>query len=328
MKIHPVIFTLAALSPCAMAAQADTTTARLAVLTGTVDLRSNSRAAAKPAQNNALLAARNIINTNARARSEFYIGNTLVRLDAESELEISQLDAKQIILNLHYGSVFVQSASSALELRSAQGRVSVQEGAQLRMDAVTQPDAIALRLFSGNARFSANGAAPYELQAGTQFSLRGQGNNIASINRDEFDDWALDGQASTSDRRNFVVSAVSNEPIRRAEVNRETTTVVSNRPSGTWETESSSYPGTTTTTTTYTQPYYPVTEVQRTVVVNRYDPYWPVVPLVVGGLLWANYHHGYYGHGGYYRPWGYRYSPGWYHSGPGPRIAGPGHWRR
>ena len=326
MKIHPVLFALAALSPCAMAAQADITTARLAVLTGTVDLRSNSKAAAKPAQNNALLAARNIINTNAKARSEFYIGNTLVRLDAESELEISQLDAKQIILNLHYGSVFVQSASAALELRSAQGRVSVQEGAQLRMDAVTQPDATAIRLFSGNARFSANGAAPYELQAGTQFSLRGQGNNIASINRDEFDDWALGGQASTSDRRNSMVStvsAVSNEPIRRAEVNRETTTVVTNRPSGTWETESTSYPG-TTTTTTYTQPYYPVTEVQRTVVVNRYDPYWPVVPLVVGGLLWANYHHGYHGHG-YYRPWGYHHSPG-RHSGP--RISGPRHWRR
>ena len=329
MKPFPLLFTLATLLPYGMVVQAQTPTqvqtqtpvARLSYISGAVDWRSNSKVAAKPVQNNAPLVARNILNTNARARSEFRIGNTLVRLDAESELEISQLDAKQVTLNLHYGSVYLQAASGALELRSAQGSVRLQDGAQLRMDAVTQPDATAIRLFSGNAQFTANGAAPYELQVGTQFSLRGQGSNTASINRDEFDEWCLGGQADVTNPPNIRHASTQTlgraEPMRvaapirveapsRVEPMRETASVEYSRP-------------TYQTYTTISEPYVPVTEINRTVVVNRYDPYWPVVPLVFGGLLWASYHHGWYGGHGYYRPHRYHH---------GHRPVGPRHGHR
>ncbi|MEN9866212.1 MAG: hypothetical protein RL748_1802 [Pseudomonadota bacterium] len=305
----------------APAAQAQSSSAQLTQLSGTVEVRS-SKAPAKAAQLNTPITARSIINTRQRARSELRIGQTIVKLDAESELEITRLDQQQISLKLHYGSVYLQAAGANVQLRSAQGVVSLQDGAQLRMDAVTQPDATAMRLFTGGARFSANGGAPYDLPAGSQYALRAsQGPTVSSITRDEFDDWCLDGQSTQSAAR-----VVSYEPVRRVETVRETRTVVNN-PSSNWDqgydtvTYVDGQPYKQTYTQTYSQPYgqpYGRVVENRTVIVNRPDPYWVVAPLVVGSLLWWGSRH--YHHHSYYRPHGY------HHHGGVPFR--PGHWRR
>lgn len=275
--------------------------ARITLISGQVEVRSNGKTAAHPAQMNALLSTHSIINTAARGQTEIRIGSTVLRLDAESELEITRLDASNLAFNLHYGSAFarVNDAASAaqFELRTAQGRVSLQDAAEVRVDAASAPDASAVRLFTGSARFVGNDGNNITLQSGTQLALRGGNISTTPLMSDEFDDWCLGTRSQA----------------RAAPVSREYTErrVVTQSAPG-WDSAPVRMADDSGTGTYYPETVY-VTTPGQTVVRQDYSP-WIVAPLYVGAWLWLNnawywdrgargyYHGGYRGnyHGGYH----------------------------
>lgn len=248
--------------------------ARITLISGQVDVRSNGKAAARPAQMNALLATHSIINTAARGQTEIQIGATVLRLDAESELEITRLDASNLAFNLHYGSAFARVSDDAarqFELRTAQGRVSLQEAAEVRVDAASAPDASAVRLFTGSARFIGNDGNNITLQSGTQLALRGGNISTTPLMNDEFDDWCLGTRSQA----------------RAAPVTREyTERRVVNQSDRSWDSAPVRMADDSGTGSYYPETVY-VTTPTQTVVRQDYAP-WIVAPLYVGAWLWLN----------------------------------------
>ena len=295
MKPIPLMITVATLLACSLPTLAQTAPARITLLSGQVDMRSNGKAASHGAQMNAPVAAHNIISTRPRAQTEIQIGSTVVRLDAESELEISQIDAKHVSLNLHYGSAFFNVQDSSIvpqfEVRTTQGRLSLLEPGQVRVDAGTQPDATAIRLFSGSARFAGADGNQINLQSGTQVALRGRDVSTTPLMQDEFDDWNLGASGGRSGPSGITAAPrydtrgeTRYEPVTQAP--RETITY-------------------------YSEPAYISDQYPGQIVYNNvrteYYPGWGYAPLYLGAWLWLNnawyWDRGWGGH--YYHP-GYR----------------------
>jgi hypothetical protein len=317
MKPIPMIFTLAALLTCSLPSlgaqaqaqaqsksqsrsQSQSIPARITMLSGQVDLRSNANAVARPAQMSAPLAAHNIISTRPKAQAELTIGKLTVRLDAESELDISQLDAQHLKLALRNGSAFFTLADGAAansivaEVVTTQGRLPLQGPLQVRLDFAANPDASAIRLFSGNARFIANnsnngGSSSNDgnqivLQTDTQTVLRGGNISTTPLLPDEFDDWCLGAsprQQVRYDSRDGRDTRMVQSEVRGDSVSRAA-------PDSGW----------------YEQPVYQTSPYPTQVVVQNvqtnYPGYsgWAYAPLYLGAWIWLN--HAWYWDRGYW----------------------------
>ena len=78
---------------------------------GQVDFRNTYDDEATPALLNWPLTSRNVMTTAPGARAELRVGSTAIRIDADSELEIAQLDDDHLRLRLMYGSANVRVRS-------------------------------------------------------------------------------------------------------------------------------------------------------------------------------------------------------------------------
>ena len=93
---------------------------RVSLAQGEVTISSDVGAEASAAQVNWPVTSQNRITTGHSARTEIRIGSTSVRLDADSSMEVSELDDDSLRLHLNYGtaSVRVRQRRSAARLRA------------------------------------------------------------------------------------------------------------------------------------------------------------------------------------------------------------------
>lgn len=141
----------------------------------------------------------NRITTAPGARAEFRVGASAVRLDGDSELEVSQLDDDNFKLRLNYGSVGVRIRDADLvngfELSTEQARVSLAQPGWLRVDAARAPDSSVVSVFDGAAEVKVEveveveGGARLTVRAGQRVEVRDDDIVGAPLRRDAFDDW-------------------------------------------------------------------------------------------------------------------------------------------
>ena len=171
---------------------------RIAYTHGAVSFRASYNDDPVAAELNWPVTSQNIVSTASGARIEIRIGSTAVRLDANSELEITQLDDERVNLYLTQGgaSIRVKSRDTAhdFELETPQGVVLLAEPSRLRVDAERQPNTTVISLFGGAARFEGPGTK-FSLRAGNRVEVA-DGNIRMSDTRagdytDEFDHWSV-----------------------------------------------------------------------------------------------------------------------------------------
>ncbi|WGG50528.1 DUF6600 domain-containing protein [Rugamonas sp. DEMB1] len=135
----------------------------------------------------------NHIATGRGARAEFRVGAAALRLDGDSDLEISQLDDDSLRLYLHYGSVSVRIRDNALardfELGTPQARVTLVEPGWLRVDAGRSTDTSVVSVFAGLAQVDGAGNT-VSLRGGHRVEVGNEELRTGTAKRDAFDNWA------------------------------------------------------------------------------------------------------------------------------------------
>ncbi|PHV09411.1 hypothetical protein CSQ96_01355 [Janthinobacterium sp. BJB412] len=135
----------------------------------------------------------NHIATGRGARAEFRVGAAALRLDGDSDLEISQLDDDSLRLYLHYGSVSVRIRDNELardfELSTPQARVTLGEPGWLRVDAGRSADTSVVSVFAGTAQVDGAGNT-VSLRGGHRVEVGNEELHTGTARRDAFDNWA------------------------------------------------------------------------------------------------------------------------------------------
>ncbi len=131
--------------------------------------------------------------TASGARTEFRLGSTAVRLDADSDLEITQLDDDLLRLRLNYGSVSIRVRNADLlrdfELTTPQARITMIEPGLLRVDVERLPDTSQISMLAGTARVDGAGSS-VTVSPGRQVDVTAADVRTTVARRDGFDVWA------------------------------------------------------------------------------------------------------------------------------------------
>ena len=180
---------------------------RVSLSQGQVGISSAAGDQASAAQVNWPVTAHNVLTTGRGARSEIRIGSTSIRLDADSSLEVSELDDERLRLRLNHGSVNVRilnaEALAGFELGTPNARVRLQEPGRLRVDAGRGQGASVISVFDGVALVADRGTQLI-VRAGRRAEIRDDDVLTGQAARDSFDDWSLQrdqlGERSTSAR--------------------------------------------------------------------------------------------------------------------------------
>lgn len=185
---------------------------RLSLVQGQVDFRNTNDEGAVAATINWPITSQNVISTARGARAELRIGSTAVRLESDSELEVTQLDDQHFNLNLHFGTASVRVKNVDMvqdfQLRTPEGRIQMLEPSTIRVDADLTPDVTGITVFSGMARFEGTGSSLL-VSAGKHLDI-GDGNiRTTLLTYDAFDQWAL--ARDRSDEQSISAHYVSTE---------------------------------------------------------------------------------------------------------------------
>ncbi|OYO31483.1 DUF6600 domain-containing protein [Janthinobacterium sp. PC23-8] len=134
----------------------------------------------------------NRITTRRHALAEFRVGGAAVRLDGDSELEVTQLDEDRFTLHLGYGSVSVRvrnpDALRGLEVTTAQARVVLTQLGWVRVDAERLPGTSVVSVLEGAADID-GGTASVMLRAGKRAELTDEELRTGPLQRIAFDRW-------------------------------------------------------------------------------------------------------------------------------------------
>ncbi|MGK5077582.1 DUF6600 domain-containing protein [Janthinobacterium sp. HLX7-2] len=134
----------------------------------------------------------NRLSTMRGALAEFRVGAAAVRLDGDSELEVSELDDDSFRLHLSYGSVSVRvrnpDALRGLELTTSQARVTLSEPGWVRIDAERQPGTSVVSVLEGAAEVDGT-TASVTLRAGKRAELTDGEVRTGALQRVAFDNW-------------------------------------------------------------------------------------------------------------------------------------------
>ena len=164
---------------------------RISNVAGSVVLRSGD-GEAQTALLNWPITTDNRITTERNGLAELRVGAAAVRLDADSELEISELDDDSFRLHLSYGSVSVRvrdtDALRGFELTTAQARVSLREPGWIRVDAERPAGVSVISVLEGQAEVDGS-MASISVRAGKRAELSNDGLNTGPLQRIAFDDW-------------------------------------------------------------------------------------------------------------------------------------------
>ena len=192
--LHTVALRALALS-CAFAqAQTPTRVGRISLAQGQVSISGELGDESNAAQVNWPITSGNQITTGRDARTEIKIGSTAVRLDADSALDIVELDDNTLRMHLHYGSAVVRLRNPDLlrgfEVSTPQGVVQFQEPGRMRIDAGRQQDTTAVNVFDGAALVDGGGSR-LTVRAGKRAEIERDDVRTGLAVRDGFDDWAM-----------------------------------------------------------------------------------------------------------------------------------------
>ena len=156
----------------------------------------------------------NHINTASGARTEFRVGSTAVRVDSDSDLEISAMDDDLLRLRLNYGSVSIRVRSPELlrdfELSTPQARITMIEPGVLRVDVDRTPDTSQISVLAGSARVDGAGSSVV-VSNGRHVDISAEDVRTSVARRDGFDIWAEDRDRldSTTTTTRFVSSGIT-----------------------------------------------------------------------------------------------------------------------
>ncbi|TFW17337.1 DUF6600 domain-containing protein [Duganella callida] len=137
--------------------------------------------------------ANNHINTASGARTEFRVGSTAVRVDGDSDLEITAMDDDLLRLRLNYGSVSINVRSPELlrdfELTTPQARITLLEPGVVRVDVDRTPDTSQVSVMAGSARVEGAGSSVV-VNNGRHVDITPEDVRTSVARRDGFDIWA------------------------------------------------------------------------------------------------------------------------------------------
>ena len=134
----------------------------------------------------------NRLSTMRGALAELRVGAAAVRLDGDSELEVSELDDDSFKLHLGYGTVSVRvrnpDALRGFELTTAQARVILTQPGWVRIEAGRQPGTSVVSVLDGAA--DVDGATgSVTLRAGQRAELTDEELRTGALQRIAFDNW-------------------------------------------------------------------------------------------------------------------------------------------
>jgi hypothetical protein len=200
------LLSLSALSVMAFAADGDPSgrVGRMAFVQGQVTLQASQQEAAIQAGINWPVTSQNRIVNARDARSELRIGSTIIQLNSDSELEVSELTDERFIMRLNYGSMTVQLSDPAiqgeLQVRTPEGLLRMNEAGRVRIDSDVVPDTTAISVFGGAAWFDGAGSS-MKVTAGKRIDITADNFRSSQVRADAFDEWAnvrdKPGMAST-----------------------------------------------------------------------------------------------------------------------------------
>jgi hypothetical protein len=166
---------------------------RVSLAQGQVSISSEVGDEASAALVNWPVTSHNQVTTGRDARTEIRIGSTSVRLDADSSMEVSELDDDSLRLHLNYGSVSVRILTAdvlaGFELSTPNGTIRLQEPGRLRVDAERERGTTAVNVFDGVAVVEDRGSQLL-VRAGKRAEIRDDDVRTGLAVRDSFDDWA------------------------------------------------------------------------------------------------------------------------------------------
>jgi hypothetical protein len=210
--IHTVVLAaLAGFSALALAEDPPAIVGRISSVEGQVTLVGDGDPVG--ASLNWPVTAANHINAANGARTEFRVGSTAVRVDGDSDLEITAMDDDLLRLRLNYGSVSIRVRNPDLlrdfELTTPQARITLLEPGVLRVDVDRQPDTSQISLLAGSARVDGAGSSVV-VSNGRHVDVTGEDVRTSVARRDGFDIWAEDrDRYDNSTTTRFVSSGMT-----------------------------------------------------------------------------------------------------------------------
>ena len=184
---------LAAASTLALA-QTPTRVGRISLSQGQVGIAGELGEETSAAIVNWPVTSRNQVTTGRNSRTEIRIGSTALRLDADSALDVTELDDDSLRLHLHYGSISVRVRNPEVlrgfEISTPQGLVRMQEAGRLRIDAGRRSDTTMVSVFDGVAVLDGGGSR-LTVRSGRRAELGQYDVRTGLATRDGFDDWAM-----------------------------------------------------------------------------------------------------------------------------------------
>ena len=136
----------------------------------------------------------NRLTTQRGALAELRVGAAAVRLDGDSELEVSELDDDSFKLHLGYGTVSVRvrnpDALRGFALTTAQARVTLTEPGWVRIEAGRQPGTSVISVLDGAAEVD-GATGSVTLRAGKRAELTDEQLRTGAVQRVAFDNWPV-----------------------------------------------------------------------------------------------------------------------------------------
>lgn len=207
---------LLALSAAFAFAQAQTPTraGRISLAQGQVSIGGDLGDETEPAVLNWPVTSGNQVTTGRDSRTEIKVGSTAVRLDANSALDVVELDDDSLRLHLHYGSATIRVRNPdqvhGFEISTPQGSVRITAAGRMRVDAGRIQDTTMVSVFEGVASVDGGGSR-MTVRAGKRVELTDDDVRTGLAMRDSFDEWAMlrDERDDRSESVRYVTSEMT-----------------------------------------------------------------------------------------------------------------------
>ena len=206
--------TLAVLAACSTLALADTPTrvGRISLSQGQVGISGEQGDETSAVLVNWPVTSHNQVTTGRDGRTEIRIGSTAVRLDADSALDVTELDDDSLRLHLHYGSANIRVRNAdvlrGFTLSTPQGEIRMLAAGQFRVDAGRRQDSTEVSVYSGVAEVDGGGSR-LTVRAGKRVEIGQDDIRTGLALRDSFDEWSL--LRDLRDERSQSARYVTNE---------------------------------------------------------------------------------------------------------------------
>jgi hypothetical protein len=206
MKLRGILLVLALAAPGLAWGQAydqPDRIARLSYVEGDVTFQASDGRATRGLPDRPL-AHGDRIDTERDSRAEIALGNSVIRLDSQSQLEIVDLEANATRIRLTHGSANVildeLLDDETFEILTPNTAISLEQPGEYRVDVFAAEDA-ALSVHGGSATVE-SAAGPIRIVAGQRVQLDGRdafARLVTPPSPDAFDDWVLERETKLAE---------------------------------------------------------------------------------------------------------------------------------